>query len=107
MHTHSSDTGAAIAAAPGEQLGVRYLAQASHLSRGIEGGENAHCSLPQPTIPAGPENQTHNLRVQVQRSIHKAMTALMDWGNQNVIGLADSLFQYPSFKVKVKSPLFI
>ncbi len=39
---------AANAAAPGEQLGVRCLAQGSHLSRGIEGGENACYS---PTIP--------------------------------------------------------
>ncbi len=33
-HTHTH-----IAAAPGEQLGVRCLAQGSHLSRGIEGGK--------------------------------------------------------------------
>ncbi len=32
---------AANAAAPGEQLGVWCLAQGSHLSRGIEGGESA------------------------------------------------------------------
>ncbi len=49
--------------APGEQLGVRCLAQGSHLSRGIEGGESAGYSLPPPTIPAGPETRTHNLRV--------------------------------------------
>ncbi len=30
----------------GEQLGVRCLAQGSHLSRGIEGGESAGYSLP-------------------------------------------------------------
>ncbi len=46
---------AANAVAPGEQLGVRCLAQGSHLSRGIEGGESAGYSLPPPTIPAGPE----------------------------------------------------
>ncbi len=46
--------------APGEQLGVRCLAQ-GHLSRGIEGGESAGYSLPPPTIPAGPEIRTHNL----------------------------------------------
>ncbi len=34
------------AAAPGEQLGVRCLAQGSHLSRGIEGTESAGYSLP-------------------------------------------------------------
>ncbi len=33
-----------------EQLGVRCLAQGSHLSRGIEGRESAGHS---PTIPAG------------------------------------------------------
>ncbi len=48
VHTHSSEqtyrehtpgaVGSHIAAAPGEQLGVRCLAQGSHLSRGIEGG---------------------------------------------------------------------
>ncbi len=43
--------------APGEQLGVRCLAQ-GHLSRGIEGGY-----FPPPTIPAGPEIRTHNLPV--------------------------------------------
>ncbi len=32
---------------PWEQLGVICLAQGSHLSRGIEGGENARYSLPQ------------------------------------------------------------
>ncbi len=54
---------AANAAAPGEQLGVRCLAQGFHLSRGIEGGESAGYSLPPPTIPAGPETRTHDLRV--------------------------------------------
>ncbi len=41
-HTHHEHTpgavGSHIAAAPGEQLGVRCLAQGSHLSRGIKGG---------------------------------------------------------------------
>ncbi len=49
-HTHTMNTHpeqwAANAAAPGEQLGVRCLAQGSHLSRGIEGGERARYSLP-------------------------------------------------------------
>ncbi len=54
---------AANAAAPGEQLGVWCLAQGSHLSRGIEGGESAGYSLSPPTIPAGPEIRTHNLLV--------------------------------------------
>ncbi len=49
--------------AHGEQLGVRCLAQGSHLSRGIEGGESAGYSLPPPTIPAGPETRTHDLWV--------------------------------------------
>ncbi len=34
MHTHTWNTWTANAAAPGEQLGVRCLAQRSHLSRG-------------------------------------------------------------------------
>ncbi len=68
MHAKSgpnlfADWGAANAAAPGEQLGVRCLAQGSHLSRGIEGGESAGYSLPPPTIPAGPETRTHDLWV--------------------------------------------
>ncbi len=45
----------AIAAVPGVQLGVRWLAQGSHLSHGVEGGANARCSLPPPTIPASYE----------------------------------------------------
>ncbi len=68
MHTHTVvnihlEQGAANAAAPGEQLGVRCLAQGSHLSRVIEGGESAGYSLPPTTIPAGPGTQTHDLRV--------------------------------------------
>ncbi len=68
VHTHPEQW-AANAAAPREQLGVRCLAQGSHLCRGIEGGENARYSLPPPTI-AGPEIQTHILVLQVQSSIH-------------------------------------
>ncbi len=48
---------------PGEQLGVRCLAQGSHLSRDIEGGESTGCPLPPLTIPAGPETLTHDLWV--------------------------------------------
>ncbi len=66
-HTHTVNTHleqwAANAAAPGEQLGVRCLAQGSHLSRGIEGGKSAGHSLPPPTIPAGPDTQTRDLQV--------------------------------------------
>ncbi len=56
-HTHTANThleqwAAIYAAAPGEQLRVRCLAQ-GHLSRGIEGEESAGPSLPPPTIPAG------------------------------------------------------
>ncbi len=54
MHTHSSEhththahpeQWAANAVAPGEQLGVRCLAQGTHLSHGIEGGESARPML--------------------------------------------------------------
>ncbi len=49
-HTHTVNTHpeqwAANAAAPREQLGVWCLAQGSHLSHGIEGGESAGHSLP-------------------------------------------------------------
>ncbi len=67
VNTHTLNTHpeqwAANAAAPREQLGVWCLAQGSHLSRGIEGGESAGYSLPPPTIPAGPETQTLDLWV--------------------------------------------
>ncbi len=54
-HTHTHlEQWAVNAAAPGGQLGVQCLAQGSHLSRGQ--------FLPEP--------RTHNLRLQVQRSIH-------------------------------------
>ncbi len=65
-HTHTVNTHpeqwAANAAAPGEQLGVRCLAQ-GHLSRGIEGEESALHLLPPPTNPAGPETRTHDLSI--------------------------------------------
>ncbi len=61
VNTHLEQWAAIYAAEPGEQLGVRCLAQGSHLSRGIEGGESAGHSLPPPTIPAGPETRTRNL----------------------------------------------
>ncbi len=76
VNTHPEQW-AASTAAPGEQLGVRCLAQESHLSRGIEGGENARYSLPPRTIPVEPEIRTHNLGLQVRRSIHKVSIALL------------------------------
>ncbi len=60
VNTHPEQWAAIYAAVPGEQLGVRCLAQ-GHLSRGIEGGESTVHSLPPPTIPAGPETRTRNL----------------------------------------------
>ncbi len=45
VNTHPEQWAAFYAAAPGEQLGVRCLAQGSHFSRGIEGGESAGYSL--------------------------------------------------------------
>ncbi len=62
VNTHPEQWAAIYAAAPGEKLRVRCLAQ-GHLSRGIEGGESAVHSLPPPTIPAGPETRTRNLWV--------------------------------------------
>ncbi len=55
VNTHTVNTHpeqwATIAPAPGEQLGVRCLAQ-GHLSHGIEGGESAGYSLPhQQSLP--------------------------------------------------------
>ncbi len=60
VNTHPEQWAAIYAAAPGEQLGARCLAQ-GQLSHGIEGGESTVHSLPPPTIPAGPETRTHNL----------------------------------------------
>ncbi len=54
LWTHTRSSGQPFyAAVPGEQLEVRCLAQ-GHLICGIEGGESAVHSLPQPTIPVGP-----------------------------------------------------
>ncbi len=60
LSEHTPGAVGSHATAPGEQLEVWCLAQ-GHLSHGIEGGESAGYSLPPPTIPAGPEIQTHNL----------------------------------------------
>ncbi len=54
VNTHP-DQWAANAVAPREQLGLRCLAQ-GHLSCGIE-------ALPPPTVPAGLETRTCDLRV--------------------------------------------
>ncbi len=61
-HTHTHpEQWAAIAPAPGEQLGVRCLAQ-GHLSHGIEGGESAVHSQSPPSIPAGARIKPANQR---------------------------------------------
>ncbi len=62
VNTHPEQWAASHLAAPGEQLGVRCLAQ-GHLSRDIEGEESAVHSLPPPTIPAGHETQTRDLSI--------------------------------------------
>ncbi len=63
-HTHThTEQWVADTVAPGEQIGVRCLAQGSHLSRGIEGGESAVHSLPPPTIPAGPRLEITTFRL--------------------------------------------
>ncbi len=53
LNTHPEQWAAIYAAAPGEQLGVRCLAQGQGPRRGIEGGESAVDSLPPSTITAG------------------------------------------------------
>ncbi len=69
--THSSEhTPGAVGshvAAPGEQLGDRCLAQGSHLSRGIEGGESTGYSLPhqQSLLDLGLEPATFGLQVRL------------------------------------------
>ncbi len=69
MNTHPEQLAAIYAAAPGEQLGVRCLAQ-EHLSRGIEGGESAGHSLPPPTIPAGLRRELTTFKLRVRLSNH-------------------------------------
>ncbi len=64
VNTHPEQWSAIYAAAPGEQLGVRCLAQ------GIEGGESAVHSLPSPTIPAGPKLEPTTFRLRVRLSNH-------------------------------------
>ncbi len=56
LRTHTWSSGQSTLRRPGEQLGVRCLAQGSHLSRR--------------TIPTRAEIRSHNLGLQVQRSIH-------------------------------------
>ncbi len=55
VNTHPEQWAAIYAAAPGEQLGVRCLAQ-GHLSHGIEGGESAVHSPPPTYNPCRPSN---------------------------------------------------
>ncbi len=69
VNTHPEHWAAIYAAAPGEQLGVRCLAQ-GHLSRGIEGGESAVHSLPPPTIPASPRLELTTFGLGVRLSNH-------------------------------------
>ncbi len=60
VNTHTWST--IYAAAPGEQLGIRCLAQGHH-GRGIEGGESTVHSLPPPpTINAGPRLELATFR---------------------------------------------
>ncbi len=63
VNTHPDQWAAIYAVAPEEQLGVRCLAQGSHLIRVIEVGASTGQSLPPPTIPAGPETRTRDLWV--------------------------------------------
>ncbi len=69
VNTHPEQWVAISAAAPGEQLGVRCLAQ-GHLSRSIEGGESAVHSLPPPTIAAGPRLELAIFWLRVRLSNH-------------------------------------
>ncbi len=67
VNTHPEQWAAIYAAATGEQLEVRCLAQ-GHLSRGIEGGESAVHSLPPHAIPAGPRLEPVTVGLQVRLS---------------------------------------
>ncbi len=68
VNTHPEQWAAIYAAAPGEQLGARCLAQ-GHLSRGIEGGESTDYSLTL-TIPAGSRLELTTFRLRVRLSNH-------------------------------------
>ncbi len=61
LWTHTRSSGQPLLQRPGEQLGVRCLAQ-GHLSHGIEGGESAVHSQSPPTIPAGVRIEPANQR---------------------------------------------
>ncbi len=65
VNTHLEQWAAIYAAVPGEQLGIRCLAQ-GHLSRGIDCGVSALHSLPPPTIPAGLRLELTNFQVRVR-----------------------------------------
>ncbi len=65
VNTHPEQWAAIYAAAPGEQLGLRCLAQGQP-GRGIEGGESAVHSLASPTIPAGPRLELVTFRLRVR-----------------------------------------
>uniref|UniRef100_A0A671T6G5 glutaminase n=1 Tax=Sinocyclocheilus anshuiensis TaxID=1608454 RepID=A0A671T6G5_9TELE len=68
----------------GEQLGLRCLAQGSHLSRGIEGGESAGYSLPPPTIPAEPETRTHDLQAGILPSLEDLLFYSIAEGQERI-----------------------
>ncbi len=64
-HTHTRSSGQPCCCGTGgavEGSVLKALAQGSHLSRGIEGGRERWLFTP-PTIPAGPETRTCDLRV--------------------------------------------
>ncbi len=96
-HTHTVNTHpeqwAAIAPAPGEQLGVWCLAQ-GHLSHGIEGGESAVHSQSPPSIPAGarikpagykPNSLTARPQLPEVEETQSAVIAACDWRFINLV----------------------
>ncbi len=63
VHTHTEQWAAIYDAAPRQLLGVRCLAQWSHLSRGIDGGKSALQSLPPIYNSCRPKTRTRNLSI--------------------------------------------
>ncbi len=61
VNTHPEQWAAIYAAAPGEQLGVRCLAQ-GHLSRGVEGGHNSCRTWDSNPRPLGYESDSLSIR---------------------------------------------
>ncbi len=78
VNTHLEQWAANVAV-PGEQVGVRCLAQGSHLSRGIEGGESAGYSPPPTHNPCRTWDSNPRPSGYKSNSLSIRPRLLMDW----------------------------